>query len=309
MRRSRICRHLWTSSRVSWARPRRGLQPSGGDQSSSRCAPAGGGRGRGDDARRVPVDLQLIIGGMLLGTFLGIVAGRWCAAYPRTGITRALRVAIAVLLSCPPYFLALLVLLWFSWNSGEYRLPFVRPGRLPAVRRGPAGVHEGDVGPVGVLRAAARRARRPDRGGEHQRGARRGLRPHRPRQGPPRAAGAEPPRAAGRHAADRRDDRRERLDDADRGRGDRVRLRDPRDVPDDPRCDLRSGRPRAGGAGPRRRDPRGGRPLPGRRPPGPDRIQGSEPQPPGDFGASAPRRATGLARGVNRPEARGGSRR
>ncbi len=74
---------------------------------------------------RAPVDLQLIIGGMLLGTFLGIVAGRWCAAYPRTWITRALRVAIAFLLSCPPYFLALVVLVLFSWNSGDYTLPFV----------------------------------------------------------------------------------------------------------------------------------------------------------------------------------------
>jgi peptide/nickel transport system permease protein len=74
---------------------------------------------------RVPVDLQLIIGGMLLGTFLGIVAGRWCAAYPRTWITRALRVAIAFLLSCPPYVLALVVLVWFSWNTGDYKLAFV----------------------------------------------------------------------------------------------------------------------------------------------------------------------------------------
>jgi peptide/nickel transport system permease protein len=74
---------------------------------------------------RVPVDLQLIIGAMLLGTFLGVVAGRWCAAYPRGWITRALHVAIAFLLSCPPYFLALLVLVWFSWNTGDVRLPFV----------------------------------------------------------------------------------------------------------------------------------------------------------------------------------------
>jgi peptide/nickel transport system permease protein len=74
---------------------------------------------------RVPVDLQLIIGGMLLGTFLGVVAGCWCAAYPSTWITRALRVAIAVLLSCPPYLIALLVLVLFSWNTGDYRLPFV----------------------------------------------------------------------------------------------------------------------------------------------------------------------------------------
>ena len=74
---------------------------------------------------RVPVDLQLIIGGLLLGTFLGVAAGRWCAAYPRAWITRGLRGVIAVLLSCPPYFLALVFLVLFSWNSGDYKLPFV----------------------------------------------------------------------------------------------------------------------------------------------------------------------------------------
>lgn len=74
---------------------------------------------------RVPVDLQLIIGGMLLGTFLGMGAGRWCAAHPGTWITRVLHVAIALLLSCPPYLLAFAVLVWFSWNTGDYRLPFV----------------------------------------------------------------------------------------------------------------------------------------------------------------------------------------
>lgn len=74
---------------------------------------------------RVPVDLQLIIGGVLLGTLLGVAAGRWCAMHPRTRITRALHVTIAFLLSCPPYFLAFAVLVFFSWNSGTYKLPFV----------------------------------------------------------------------------------------------------------------------------------------------------------------------------------------
>jgi peptide/nickel transport system permease protein len=89
------------------------------------CTGWGPGTVRGMMRQRVPVDLQLIIGGMVLGTFLGIVAGRWCAAYPSGWITRSLRVAIAFLLSCPPYFLALMVLLWFSWNTGDFRLPFV----------------------------------------------------------------------------------------------------------------------------------------------------------------------------------------
>ena len=74
---------------------------------------------------RVPVDLQLIIGGVLLGTFLGVLAGRWCAVHPGSWSTRALHVTIAFLLSCPPYFLAFVVLVYFSWSSGEYRLPFV----------------------------------------------------------------------------------------------------------------------------------------------------------------------------------------
>ncbi|HWK25629.1 MAG TPA: ABC transporter permease [Solirubrobacter sp.] len=74
---------------------------------------------------RVPIDLQLIVGGLLLGTLLGLLAGRWCAGYPNAWITRGLRGAIALLLSCPPYVLALAVLLWFSWNSGAHQLPFV----------------------------------------------------------------------------------------------------------------------------------------------------------------------------------------
>ena len=72
-----------------------------------------------------PVDVQLIVVGMVLGTLMGVLAGRWCAAYPRTWSTRSLHGLIAVLLSCPPYFLAFLVLIWFSWNTGDYKLPFV----------------------------------------------------------------------------------------------------------------------------------------------------------------------------------------
>ena len=75
--------------------------------------------------KRFPVDLQLIVIGMALGTLAGVAAGRWCAVYPRTWITRVLHVLIGLLLSCPPYFLAFVVLIWFSWNSGDYKLPFV----------------------------------------------------------------------------------------------------------------------------------------------------------------------------------------
>lgn len=71
------------------------------------------------------VDLQLLIGGFLLGTLLGVVAGRHAAAHPGTRRTRVIHGVIAFLLSCPPYFLAFFVLVYFAWNSGELALPFV----------------------------------------------------------------------------------------------------------------------------------------------------------------------------------------
>jgi peptide/nickel transport system permease protein len=74
---------------------------------------------------RLMVDVQLLVGGMLLGTLFGVLAGRWCAAHPDGFVTRILHVAVSFLQSCPPYFLAFLFLIWFSWNSGNYKLPFV----------------------------------------------------------------------------------------------------------------------------------------------------------------------------------------
>ena len=71
------------------------------------------------------VDLQLLIGGLLLGTLLGLFAGRYTSANPRTRRTRLIHGVTAVLMSCPPYFLAFVVLWYFAWNSGEFALPFV----------------------------------------------------------------------------------------------------------------------------------------------------------------------------------------
>jgi peptide/nickel transport system permease protein len=89
------------------------------------CASYGPGKITDVLAERLPVDLQLVVGGPLLGTLLGVLAGRWCAAFPQTWGTRVLHVVIGFLQSCPPYFLAFVFLIWFSWNSGDYKLPFV----------------------------------------------------------------------------------------------------------------------------------------------------------------------------------------
>ncbi len=40
-------------------------------------------------------------------------------------MTRALHVMTAILQSCPPYFLAFLCLIYFSWSAGDFKIPFV----------------------------------------------------------------------------------------------------------------------------------------------------------------------------------------
>ncbi|HWK25392.1 MAG TPA: ABC transporter permease [Solirubrobacter sp.] len=75
---------------------------------------------------RVPVDAALLLGGLLLGTLLGVAGGRWCAVRPDTRRTRALHVLTALQLSLPVFFTALLVLFYLSSNvSGFIRLPFL----------------------------------------------------------------------------------------------------------------------------------------------------------------------------------------
>ncbi|MBE2317085.1 ABC transporter permease [Solirubrobacter sp. CPCC 204708] len=71
------------------------------------------------------VDLQLLIGGLLIGTLIGLAAGRRAAARPETRGTRVIHALVVFLLSCPPYFLGFAVLVYFAWSSGELALPFV----------------------------------------------------------------------------------------------------------------------------------------------------------------------------------------
>ena len=76
--------------------------------------------------KRVPIDLTLLIGSMILGTLLGVAGGRWCAIRPRSTATQAIRFVTAIQLSTPSFFQALVVLFYFSANVSEFlRLPFV----------------------------------------------------------------------------------------------------------------------------------------------------------------------------------------
>jgi peptide/nickel transport system permease protein len=88
---------------------------------------------------RVPVDVALLLGGLILGTLAGVAGGRWCAIRPASRRTHVLRAATALQLSTPVFFQALLVLFYFSSNVSEFvRLPFlsgqgdyVAPGEDP----------------------------------------------------------------------------------------------------------------------------------------------------------------------------------
>jgi len=74
---------------------------------------------------RVPVDVALLVGGLLIGTAVGVAGGRFCATHEGR-LTRILHAATALQLSTPVLFQALLVLFYFSSNvSDVVRLPFL----------------------------------------------------------------------------------------------------------------------------------------------------------------------------------------
>jgi peptide/nickel transport system permease protein len=75
---------------------------------------------------RAPIDVSLLVGGLLIGTLAGVAGGRWCATRPHSRRTKGLHAITALQLASPPFFQALLVLFWFSSNASEFiRVPFV----------------------------------------------------------------------------------------------------------------------------------------------------------------------------------------
>jgi peptide/nickel transport system permease protein len=76
--------------------------------------------------QRVGVDLQLLIGGVVIGLLVGVVAGRAAAVKPGSRRARASKFATALQLACPPYWQAFMILVFFSAGSGYVlQLPFV----------------------------------------------------------------------------------------------------------------------------------------------------------------------------------------
>jgi peptide/nickel transport system permease protein len=69
-------------------------------------------------------DLFLLAGGAIAALVMGVAAGLWCAARPRTRASRGVESAAMFFLCAPPYVLALGTLLLFAPPFGLVQLPY-----------------------------------------------------------------------------------------------------------------------------------------------------------------------------------------
>jgi peptide/nickel transport system permease protein len=90
-------------------------------------------------ARGVAVDLELLAGGLVAGTLVGVVGGRACAARPRSPLARLLDAVASVALCTPVYVFAYGLLLLFEPSFGAVlHVPgWFQPGRYEGLAAGP----------------------------------------------------------------------------------------------------------------------------------------------------------------------------
>jgi ABC-type dipeptide/oligopeptide/nickel transport system permease component len=73
----------------------------------------------------LPVDVGLVVGGLVLGTIVGMGAALLCGPLHDTRRDHAMGVVAALGLSMPVYLLAYMALFWFGRIQGSHPLPFV----------------------------------------------------------------------------------------------------------------------------------------------------------------------------------------
>jgi peptide/nickel transport system permease protein len=73
----------------------------------------------------LPVDLALLLGGIVVGVVGGVACGLLAAGRPRSATDRALDLGSAVAISFPVYLFANVVLFVFSPGSGTHQISFV----------------------------------------------------------------------------------------------------------------------------------------------------------------------------------------
>jgi peptide/nickel transport system permease protein len=79
----------------------------------------------------LPVDLALVVGGMLLGMGLGLAGGLLAAAHSGRPLGRGLHGLSVFLLCCPPYWLAFMLLIFFAPGVGKVlQVPFLSKPNL-----------------------------------------------------------------------------------------------------------------------------------------------------------------------------------
>jgi peptide/nickel transport system permease protein len=79
----------------------------------------------------VPVDLALVVGGIVLGMGIGLTTGLIAAAREGSRLGRGLQGASVFLLCCPPYWLAFMLLIFFAPTVGKVvQLPFLSTPNL-----------------------------------------------------------------------------------------------------------------------------------------------------------------------------------
>ena len=138
----------------------------------------------------LPATFSLCIGAAVLWMALAILFGYLSAVHAGKFTDRALTILSLVGISMPVFWLAAMLLYFLSFKvelfpTGSY-VPLTENPRRMGVSPDPAVVHAG---------GAVRRHLQPRAAVQHARRDERGLRAHRPRQGPVRTSGADPPRA------------------------------------------------------------------------------------------------------------------
>jgi peptide/nickel transport system permease protein len=71
----------------------------------------------------LPADISLLIGGLVLGTVLGMAGGIVCATRPRRWYTRILEVTATFFLCAPVYWVGLMLILGFGADFGLIPVP------------------------------------------------------------------------------------------------------------------------------------------------------------------------------------------
>jgi ABC-type dipeptide/oligopeptide/nickel transport system permease component len=79
----------------------------------------------------LPVDVSMVVGGLVVGMALGIAGGMVAASRPGTFRSGALQGLAAFFLCCPPYWLPLMLLILFAPGVGTVlQIPFLSPPNL-----------------------------------------------------------------------------------------------------------------------------------------------------------------------------------